>query len=222
MLKNKIVLTIILLISTIVFFGLSDLDILIQSYFFNFETKEWILNSSKEPYRFIFYDGIKYILIIILLSSILSLVFFQKNVIVKRYKQGIILFILSALLILSSVSILKKQTNMPCPKNEVYFGGEYPSTKVWEKYSQNTRDTIRCWPAGHASGGFALMSLFFLFNTKRNKFLSLFFAVSIGWSMGIYKMIIGDHYFSHTLITMLLSVLIILILNTIISRRSFK
>ena len=103
---------------------------------------------------------------------------------------------------------------MPCPKNEIHYGGTYPHTAVWESYTKpytHLKD-IKCWPAGHASGGFALMSLFFLFRRKRNKYLALSSAIVIGWSMGIYKMFIGDHFFSHTLITMFLAWLIILII----------
>jgi membrane-associated PAP2 superfamily phosphatase len=69
---------------------------------------------------------------------------------------------------------------------------------------------FKCYPAGHASGGFALMSLFFLFKTYKNRIIALLFAFVIGWSMGVYKMLIGHHYLSHTVITMILSWLLIL------------
>jgi membrane-associated PAP2 superfamily phosphatase len=65
--------------------------------------------------------------------------------------------------------------------------------------------------AGHASGGFALLSLFFLFKTARKSIGVVLFALTIGWSMGLYKMAIGDHFLSHTIITMLIAWLIILI-----------
>jgi membrane-associated PAP2 superfamily phosphatase len=34
--------------------------------------------------------------------------------------------------------------------------------------------------------------------------------MALAWSMGTYKMLIGDHFLSHTIVTMLLSWLIIL------------
>jgi len=34
----------------------------------------------------------------------------------------------------------------------------------------------------------------------------------IGWSMGTYKMLIGDHFLSHTTITMILAWLLILMI----------
>ena len=110
---------------------------------------------------------------------------------------------------------------MPCPKNEIHYEGVYPSTKVWEHYPKEFKQpsSIRCFPAGHASGGFALLSLFFLFKTKRNKILAIVGALTVGWSMGLYKMLIGDHFLSHTIITMILAWLIILIIQKIMTIR---
>lgn len=109
---------------------------------------------------------------------------------------------------------------MPCPKNEIHYGGKMIRTAVWESYPEpyKSMDTIACWPAGHASGGFTLLSLFFLFKTKRNKILALTFALTIGWSMGIYKMLIGDHFLSHTIITMIITWLIVLVVSKTIQK----
>ena len=74
------------------------------------------------------------------------------------------------------------------------------------------KSKVKCWPAGHASGGFALMALFFLFKTPKNQKRALIGALIIGWSIGTYKMLLGDHFISHTIITMILSWLIILII----------
>ncbi len=54
----------------------------------------------------------------------------------------------------------------------------------------------------------------------RKSGIVLITALIIGWSMGIYKMAIGDHFFlSHTLITMILAWLIILIIVKIVGSR---
>jgi membrane-associated PAP2 superfamily phosphatase len=81
------------------------------------------------------------------------------------------------------------------------------------------RQHISCWPAGHASGGFALLSLFFLFKSRRNKIFALIFGLSVGWMMGLYKMLIGDHFLSHTIITMILAWLIILVIAKIVNKK---
>ena len=216
--NKQIIFTFFVLFFCILFFGLTNIDYLIQDNLYDHITNTWILNRDLQPYKFIFYDGIKKVLILFALLFILALIFFKKHTIVKQYKKSILIVILSAIFIPIITGGLKKLTNMPCPKNEIHYNGKMLKTAVWESYTKpyNNMDKIACWPAGHASGGFALLSLFFLFKKKKNKLIALSTALFIGWSMGIYKMLIGDHFFSHTLITMILAWFIILIIKKIV------
>lgn len=211
MIKQNLPITLLILIVLIFLFGITDIDFVVQNHFFDFETKTWILDRDLEPYKFIFYDGVKKLLILFVIVFIIALVFFKNTKIIQSYKKGIIIVILSAIFVPLTTSGLKKYTNMPCPKNTQYYGGDHPKTTVWEKYPKEfiQKDHIRCWPAGHASGGFALLSLFFLFKSKKNKFIGLALGLTFGFAMGIYKMLIGDHFLSHTLITMILAWLIV-------------
>jgi len=216
--NRDIFITLIVLICTIVLFGITDLDLVIQDLFYNFETKSWILDRDLQPLKFLLYDGLKKLLILIALFALFSLIFFRKTKIIKEYKKGLLIFVLSAIFVPMVVIGLKKTTNMPCPKNEIYFGGNMPRVAVWEKYPPKYAKMphIKCWPAGHASAGFALLSLFFLFKSKKNRYIALGGALSLGWIMGLYKMMIGDHFLSHTIITMVLAWLIILIITKIV------
>ena len=56
------------------------------------------------------------------------------------------------------------------------------------------------------------MALFFLFKTPINQKRALFTGLVVGWSMGAYKMLLGDHFLSHSIITMIMAWLIILII----------
>jgi membrane-associated PAP2 superfamily phosphatase len=216
--NKQIFITSLVLVLSVVYFGLSNIDIVVQDYFYNHETHKWILPWSLEPYKFIFYDGAKRFLILFAVVLLVSSVVFRKKEIVKRYKKGIIVIILSAIFVPSLIGLVKNNTNMPCPKNELHYGGLYPRTAVWEKYPVDfVKPKTKCWPAGHASGGFALLSLFFLFQKKRNKLIGLGIGLFAGWSTGLYKMIIGDHFLSHTVITMIMAWLIILFIVKISS-----
>ncbi len=218
--NKQIVFTAVLLIATILLFGISSLDITIQNAFYNIQTQSWIVDKESQPYHFIFYTGIKICLILFAVILLLILLFFRNHPKIRVYKKGLLIVILSAVLVPYIVVEIKKNTHIPCPKNEIHYGGKYIHTAVWERYEApyNRLKKISCWPAGHASGGFALMSLFFLFRKKRDKLYALLVAILIGWSMGIYKMLIGDHYVSHTLIAMLLAWLIILVIKKIVDR----
>lgn len=218
--NRQIILTLLVLIFTIMLFGITDIDTVVQDELFDSSTSTWVLDRDLQPYRLIFYDGIKKVLILFALSFLIGLLFFRKHKLVQEYKRGMLILVLSAIFIPLTIGGLKKYTNMPCPKNEIHYGGKMIKTSVWQSYDEpyKSMKKIRCWPAGHASGGFALLSLFFLFKTKRNKVLALVIALSVGWTMGIYKMLIGDHFLSHTIISMIIAWLIVLILLKIVDK----
>lgn len=112
------------------------------------------------------------------------------------------------------VASLKTLTNMPCPVDIQIYGGNVPNVGLLERYPEDSKpaNRQRCFPAAHASGGFALMALPLLFLGVRSKRIALACGVSSGCIMGGYKMLIGDHFLSHTIISMLLAWLIVQIL----------
>lgn len=222
--NKHIFFTAINLIFIIALFEYTSLDIYIQNFFFQIDTQSWLLNRDEPILKFILYDGIKRLLIIFAVSILFTLLIFRKEELIKKYKTGLIIVLLSTIIVPLSVGYLKATTNTPCPKNIEYYGGEYPDIKVFENYPKEfvQKEKIKCWPAGHASGGFALMALFFLFKKRRNQILGLCFGLSIGWCMGLYKMLIGDHFLSHTIVTMVLAWFIILILVKILQRKEIE
>ena len=219
-LNRSLFISIVLLITTIIIFQITNFDIVVQDHFFDFKTQQWIIDRHDRVLDFIFYSGIKKLLILVAVTILIALIFFRKKAIVNTYKKGLLIVLLSAIFIPSVVGGLKNVTNTPCPKNINHYGGSYPDLKVFDSYPSDFKQecSIRCWPAGHASGGFALLSLFFLFKQSSNRKKAILFALVIGWSMGIYKMLIGDHFLSHTLITMLLAWTIILTIVYIIEK----
>lgn len=210
--------TIILAIS-MVLFEVSNIDIMIQDWFYNFNLNQWIVDRDNQILKFIFYDGIKKALIIFAVTVLMMLIFGKKNKLVQDYKTGLLIIVFSAIFVPTVIGGLKAITNTPCPKNINHFNGCYPYVKVFDPYPStfHQKEKVECFPAGHASGGFALLSLFFLFKSKKNRLIALLFAIITGWSMGIYKMLIGDHFFSHTFITMILAWLIILIITKLVT-----
>lgn len=220
--SRELLITLFLLLSVIILFAFTNLDIFIQEFFYNANTHQWFLDKNEPVLKFIFYDGIKKLLILFAIGILLILIFFRKNRMVLEYKKGLIIILLSSIIVPLSIGSLKAVTNMPCPKNIQHFNGKYPDVNVFECYPQEFKEKnpdckIKCWPAGHASGGFALLSLFFLFKSQKNQKRAVIIALSVGFSMGIYKMLIGDHFFSHTIITMLIAWLIILVIYSLIN-----
>ena len=218
------VITSVLLLITIIIFENTNIDLVIQDNFYDFNTKLWILDKHEPISKFIFYDGIKKLYIFFVIGLIVALSFFREKPIIKLYKNGLLIVLISCISIPVFIGFLKATTNVPCADDIQRYGGNYPYVKAFSNYPPefHQEKNIKCYPAGHASGGFALMSLFFLFTSKRNKNVALLSSILIGWTIGNYKMIIGEHFFSHTLVTMLTSWLLILIVSNIVYKRSKK
>ncbi|MCT7444516.1 phosphatase PAP2 family protein [Aliarcobacter cryaerophilus] len=223
---KQIIFTAFLLWAVILIFQFTDFDIRFQSLFYNFETKSWILSKDNYLADLIFYSGFKkiFILFSILILSLVLISFFRKIKIIENYKQGLIIFLLSTALIPTTIGALKTISNMPCPCDLIEYGGKYPDIKVFDSYPKDfvQESKIRCWPAGHATMGFSLMALYFVFKQPQNKKIALISAITIGFLTGGYKIIIGDHFLSHTLVTMILAWLVILIIHKLIIKENFE
>lgn len=70
--------------------------------------------------------------------------------------------------------------------------------------------------------GFSLMALYFLFKNPRNQKIALTFGITIGVLTGGYKILVGDHFLSHTLVTMILAWLVILIVSQYVNKLSIN
>lgn len=210
---KQIIITSVVLLLVITLFEFSNIDIWLQDYFYHAELHQWLLNKEAKIPKLIFYDGIKRLIILSVIVVLIGSLLFRKSSLVQEYREGIFILVLAAIFVPLLIGALKATTNIPCPNDLKHYGGTYPHITLLTSYPQNFVQTenIRCYPAGHASGGFALLSLVFLFKTRRNKVIAAAFALSIGWSMGLYKMLIGDHFLSHTIVTMLLAWLTILV-----------
>lgn len=185
---------------------------------YQFDNQTWILDKHNKLTDLVLYSGIKKIFYVFIILVIFALTVFNKYSLVTQYKSGLLIVLLSTLLVPLVIGSLKSVTNIPCPKDIVHYGGEVPHATVLKGYPQGfmQKNKARCFPAGHASGGFSLLSLFFLFKKRKNKIFAVYFALGLGWITGFYKMMIGDHFLSHTVVSMLLAWLLILIVAKIV------
>lgn len=222
---RQILLSLISLFIALIWFELTPTDVWLQSFLYDSGRHEWLLNQPGDMAKFIFYDGIKILLVLVELILIVYLVFFRTVRIVYQYRHGLLVVILSLIIVPSVIGGIKATSNIACPKDITHFGGQIVYVKLFNHYSDENLPATKqkCFPAGHASGGFALMSLYYLFQAPRNRRAALTVSLVLGWVMGSYKMIIGDHFFSHTFVTMLLSWLfinIIVIIDILISNKT--
>jgi len=217
---HHVLFTGILLLICLLWFEFTPTDMWLQKLLYHESIHAWLWDRNEKISLFLFYDGIKVAIAVFGLGMIASLFALRKSPIVQQYRKGMVTVSLSLILVPAIAAGLKATTNVACPRDLTSFGGSIPYVRLFDHYpaGEKPQERQRCYPAGHASGGFALMSLFFLFHSARNRNRALIFGIATGWLMGIYKMLIGDHFLSHTIVTMLLAWLIICTIAAVVDR----
>jgi membrane-associated PAP2 superfamily phosphatase len=199
-----------LLVGCLVSFELLPADIWVQSAFFDAGMQRWLWDGNDPILRTIFYSGPKAAYILGVACLLVALLLAKRSALLRSYRDGIRIVLLSLIVIPLCVGALKSATDVACPKDLTLYGGAFAYEGVVADDAERPALVLqRCFPAGHASGGFALLSLFFLFKSKRNRRRALWLGLSAGWGSGLYKMSIGDHFLSHTIASMLIAWLLV-------------
>jgi len=209
------------LLIVIVLFDVTNIDMWVQNKLYQFGPGQWLLDKHDETLKLFFYDGPKKLLTLLAKIVLLVLIVFRRNERLENYRTGLAIVLISTIVTVALVGGLKSLTNVPCPKDLSHFGGHYPYVTLLHRlpFAEHL-DRVRCFPAGHASGGFALVSLFFLFRRRRNQWIGFGVGMTLGWTFGLYKMLIGDHFLSHTLATMCIAWLVSLLVAACVYRFS--
>ena len=197
----------------LVLFEFTGLDLAVQDRLFDSEARRWAVDATNPAGRAIFYTGPK-ALIILTAVAVLALALgparWRDRLRFARRDLWVALLTLVSVPVLAGLG--KDVTNTFCPSEIRRYGGDVPYVKVFERYPENDRPARRGrgFPAGHASGGFALLGLLWLRRTRAWKLGGFALGLGAGWWMGGYQMLKGAHYLSHTLVTMFLAWIVML------------
>lgn len=204
----KFLFTFFLIFITIYIFEYQNIDLLIQNNFYNTITQTWILDKNNDLLlKYFFYDGAKAFIILIASISLAIIILSFFSIKYLNYRKKAIIIILGLALTPAVVGLLKKSTNIACPNQLTIYNGTKDYIKIFDKKLKNMKD-CNCFPAGHASGGFALIILSILGRTKKEEYKILYITICFGFIIGFYKMLIGDHFLSHTIVSMLIAFII--------------
>ena len=110
---------------------------------------------------------------------------------------------LSALLATAAVSLVKAGSGTSCPWDLAAFGGVARYQSHWLGWWQGDGGSGRCFPAGHASAGFAFVAGWFALRRDLPSLATWWLAVSLlaGLGLGLVQQLRGAHFMSHTLWT---------------------
>ncbi|MEQ9519092.1 MAG: phosphatase PAP2 family protein [Parvibaculum sp.] len=188
---------------------LVDVDHWIQAFLFRPEFKSWLVAPDERGLlHLVFYRGPKLALVLAGLGVVswLALRSWVRGWDEESFNKALCLLAMVSIPII--VGALKGATGVSCPVQEWQYGGDYQHVAIRDQlmHWRAAADNFHCWPAGHASGGFALFALrlWHVPGARAGKgvWMWLVPGLVLGWAMGLYQMARGQHYLSHTLATM--------------------
>ncbi|CAM3039235.1 phosphatase PAP2 family protein [Rariglobus hedericola] len=197
-------------------FEFTQVDLWVQDRLYDFSAHAWMVNEKDLWPRIFFYTGPK-VLIIALAAGLMTLALgperwrVRGSFTLRRCDIWVVIATLATGPALIATS--KATTNVFCPREIRRYDGFAPYVRVLESYPEGDRPSRRGrgFPAGHASGGFALLSLAGLARSRRGQLIGASIGFAVGGAMGGYQMLKGAHYLSHTVITALVCWLLFLI-----------
>lgn len=177
---------------------LNDFDAGLADIFFAWEGNHWQLKNAWVT-DVLIHKGGKYFSITLLLAvlSIWGFSFIEPRL--AHWKSRLQYLFIASLSGSLWVSAAKSISNISCPWDFSRYGGTQEYLSLMEQLW--VRNGSHCFPAGHASAGFAWVSLYFVgFHTHSVwRWWGLAFALLAGCIFGFSQQLRGAHFLSHDL-----------------------
>ncbi len=118
-----------------------------------------------------------------------------------RHRRDFLYVVFAFALSTGVIHYLKSHTSVYCPVETTQYAGKIEHKEWYENFNllQKAGDG-RCWPGGHASGGFTLLALYFVARRYRWRHAKavLYGSLLLGFVYGTTRVLQGWHYMSHT------------------------
>lgn len=181
-------------------FAATTLDIRIaHALFFDESRSQWLGAASWWTNELVHHDGT----LLIRGVAALSLALWAATWLRPQWqaaRRPALYFFVSMVLSVGVVGLLKTLTNVDCPRDLSEFGGTLPFIHLFEHRPASLRHA-RCFPAAHASSGYALLALYFVLRERSHRAACFGLAAGLGLGLvfGIAQQARGAHFISHDL-----------------------
>ena len=182
-------------------FDLGDVDLWLADKLYALEGGTWALKNAWITSTIIHQLGKKLSLLIAAII-LTALIFSYISKYLHQYRRELLYLLFAAGGGSVLISILKSISHVSCAWDFSRYGGTENYTGVYTQILNMSGDN--CFPAGHASGGYAWLAFYFLGAYKQStwRWAGLSFARGVGLVFGISQQLRGAHFITHDLWTL--------------------
>jgi len=187
-----------------VFSEYSGLDVAIERPFYDAGTHSWPLKSHFITSGMLHKGGQNLVAgIIAVVFIVLVLSFFVKRL--RRCRKGAAYLLFGSLVSPGIVFLIKSCTHIYTPGSLALFGGDKPHIRLFDSVPPGL-PIGHGFPGAHSSGGFAFLSLYFLFSFYRPQYrrLGMAFGLGLGTIFAVTQELRGEHFLSHDLFSLVI------------------
>lgn len=182
-------------------FSVAPLDLLVSDAIYAAQDFSWQMKSSWLLERLI-HKGGRHLVALLVLINLAIFLSTWLDVRIRPYRLGLGYLLAATMTSMLIISGLKGITHIDCPWSYQRYGGDLPYATITSMIFGS--GTGRCFPAGHASGGYAWVALYFVCDLYRPQWRrpALALGLMLGLVFGLAQQIRGAHFLSHDLTTL--------------------
>ena len=170
----------------------------IADHLYQLEGHQWLWKDAWLTKQFIHLDGKRLSVAAGVSTAVISAVSWSSSR-WSRVRGSATYLLLSVSLATLIVSLLKRLTGMDCPWDLIPYGGPRPYIGLFS--FRHGLAASGCFPAGHASAGYAWVALYFAAASIKPgwRWCGLAIGLFFGAVFGISQQVRGAHFLSHDL-----------------------
>tara|TARA_R100001377_G_scaffold28682_1_gene15586 strand:- start:296 stop:976 length:681 start_codon:yes stop_codon:yes gene_type:complete len=180
-------------------------DLLLGDLLFRLQGGQWLMKDAWLTNELIHDQGRNLVAVLLLtLLTAIGLSHFTQSL--RPYRKGLYYVLVCALITVAIVNLMKQYSALDCPWDLTRYGGDKVFISLFEPRLAG-QGPGACFPAGHASGAYCWLGLFFLARHywPRWRFRALGGVLTLGLVFGIAQQLRGAHFVSHDLWTLYIS-----------------
>lgn len=190
-----------LLVATGVAFEYSGLDVWWVSLFYDADKQLWPFGNHW-LFEDLLHSGGQLLDKVFALICLLSFIVINLKKELIQYRKIFLYFLLASAAGPVLIGIIKDMTHIYSPWDLQLFNGVQPYIRLFDPVPADAL-VGNAFPAGHASGGYCFLSLYFVFLRFRSSYriYGLIFSLGLGLLFGMAQQVRGAHFPSHDMAT---------------------